>query len=69
MYWYEIKRGKKTEKRYVADHIVLKISNPSVYFNNKAINRWGYIDDMPVNSKEKHARHNTNTDIRDRTKM
>jgi len=52
MYWYEMKRGRKTEKRYVADHIVLKVANPAVYFNNKAINRWGYIDDKLTNPKE-----------------
>ena len=45
MYWYEMKRGKKTEKRYVADRIVLKDGTAPKYFNNTAINRWGYIDD------------------------
>jgi hypothetical protein len=53
MYWYEMKRGKKTETRYVADHVVLKTCNPTVYFNNPAINRWGYIDDKPIDPQEK----------------
>jgi len=63
MYWYEIKRGRKKEIRYVADHVVLKICNPSVYFNNPAINRWGYIDDKPIDPRG-NAKVHTDPDIR-----